>query len=530
MISPTYPEEYLDIDFLAGILFDYNYNSSSESSRCYELDPLDPKNITIEDIKLIPDKIKQKQLVNSIFNASIKWQWRKKNIYMFKRQADVYSMNIQLKLINDIESQTSLKSSENMNSLVTWLLSDLVTTKKTKGILLNIMNLDIGLDLLIDFLDNYPEIYADFKDIPDKKNKIINVTISEHFFKTDLLSEIASSLTWEQLVSIIFQVGHILALSQKTYPGFRKNNLTCDTVLLYSKKPKTNLYSIGKDQIKMLDEGYEVKLSFFSDSYIPKFADNDGLAENKKEIDNTYDLLMFLNDLEKIVTDLNCKQNIKEIIGNIQNNSKNIILSNIIMNPSFFNIQKGGEKSSKTRTIKGVRYLNSDSVFLKSNSRDTGLELPDSLSSLDSVESPNFKASGPSGYNMGMGPMDQMQMGPMGQMPMGPMGQIPMGPMGQMPMGPMGQMQMGSMGMAQMGQMHGLNANQSQPIDINSMAGFGNANGQISNDQLVKLGIMAPMGGLGGLAKTSADLRMGQMGGSSNSTEYIDIAKPNFFF
>jgi hypothetical protein len=25
-------------------------------------------------------------------------------------------------------------------------------------------------------------------------------------------------------------------------------------------------------------------------------------------------------------------------------------------------------------------------------------------------------------------------------------------------------------------------------------------------------------------------LRMGQMGGSSNSTEYIDIAKPNFFF
>jgi len=51
MISPTYPEEYLDIDFLAGILFDYNYNSSSESSRCYELDPLDPKNITIEDIK-----------------------------------------------------------------------------------------------------------------------------------------------------------------------------------------------------------------------------------------------------------------------------------------------------------------------------------------------------------------------------------------------------------------------------------------------------------------------------------------------
>lgn len=511
MISPTYPEEYLDIDFLAGILFDYNYNSSSESSRCYELDPLDPKNITIEDIKLIPDKSKQKQLVNSIFNANIKWQWRKKNIYMFKRQADVYSMNVQLQLVNDMETQSSLTSPENMNSLVTWLLSDLVVTKKTKGILLNIMNLDVGLDLLMDFLDNYPEIYSDFKDIQDKKNKMVNVTVSEHFFKTDLLSEIASGLTWEQLKSIIFQVAHVLALAQQAYPGFRKNNLTCDTVLLYSKKPKLNVYSVGKDQVKMSDEGYEVKLGFFSDSYIPKFAENDGLTGSKKELDPMYDLLMFLNDLEKIVSNSSCKENIRAIIANIQNNSKNIILSNIIMNPSFFNIQKGGEKTSKSRTIKGTRYLsNADSVFLKSNSRDTGADLPDSLSSLDSVESPKYSmGSMPMPMQMPM-QMDQMAMGQMGQMPM-QMDQMAMTSMGQMPMQmPIAPAMQGSFG-APMGQMGSM------------------AQNQISNEQLVKLGIMAPMGGMGGLAKTSADLRMGQMGGATTS-EYIDIAKPNFFF
>jgi hypothetical protein len=104
--------------------------------------------------------------------------------------------------------------------------------------------------------------------------------------------------------------------------------------------------------------------------------------------------------------------------------------------------------------------------------------------------------------------------------------------------------QMGGMG--PMGPIHGLNANQSQPIDFNSMDGFGNINGQISNDQLIKLGIMPPMGGMGGmgkmggmggLAKTSADLKMEQMGGSGKSTEYINIANPhaqidksNFFF
>ncbi len=512
MISPTYPEEYLDIDFLAGILFDYNYNSKSDSSRCYELDNLDYKNITIEDIKLIPDKLKQKQLINSIFNANIKWQWRKKNIYMFKRQADIYSTNIQLQLLTDIDAQSNLKSSENTNSLVTWLLSDLVVTQKTKGILLNIMNLDVGLDLLMDFIDNYPEIYADFKDIQDKKNKIINVTVSEHFFKTDLLSEIASELTWEQIKSIIFQVGHVLALSQQAYPGFRKNNLTCDTVLLYNKKPKTNVYSVGKNQIKMSDEGYEVKLGFFSESYIPKFAENDGLSDNKKELNNTYDLLMFLNDLETMVTDSSCKENIKEIIGNIQNNSKNIILSNIIMNTSFLNIQNGGKKSSNSRVIKGVRYLNSDSMFLKSNSRDTGSELPDSLSSLESENNQAYASTGTSYPMGGIEQMNQMSMGQMGMnMPMG-MNQMGMNQMGMnMPMAPMGQMN-----------------------------GF--ENGQISNDQLVKLGIMPPVGGMsamssmGGLAKTSADLRMssmGQMGGATTSSEYIDIANPqasNFFF
>jgi hypothetical protein len=182
------------------------------------------------------------------------------------------------------------------------------------------------------------------------------------------------------------------------------------------------------------------------------------------------------------------------------------------MNPSFFNIQKGGEKTSKSRTIKGVRYLNSDSVFLKSNSRDTGRELPDSLSSLDSVESPQFK---PSSFSM---PMGMEQMAPMGMnMPGMGMG-MNMPGMG-MNMAPMG------MNMAPMAQMQGLNHSQPVESNFNSMSGLNN---QISNDQLVKLGIMPPMSGYGGLAKTSADLRMGQMGGAS--TEYIDIAKPNFFF
>jgi hypothetical protein len=441
---------------------------------------------------------------------------------------NMYSSDVQIKLISDPETTTSLNSSENINSLVTWLLSDLVVAKKTKGILLNLMSFDVNLDLLIDFLEKYQEISGDFKDILDKKNKLVNVTIMEHFFKLSILSEIANELTWPQIESIIFQVAHVLALVQKTFPGFRKNNLTCDTVILYSKKPKKSVYKLGSEQFTVSNEGYEVKLSSFSESYIPKFAENNDLPEKKKTLDNTWDLLMFLNDLYEIVTSPEIKENIKKIIENIQKNSKNIILSNIIMNPS---IQGGGKNKSNSRTIKGIRYLSNDnSVFLKSESRNIE-DLPDSLSSLDSLSYGGADRYKYSENNMGT---NQMQMG-MNPMPMDQMGmqmnQMPMG-MNQMAM-PMG---MNSMSMAMpMGGVPQIN-----PMAMNQMAqrstyGVETMGANVTNDQLVKLGIMPPASVMGNLPRSAADrMNMGQMGGyADNNEEFIDIngsSKTNFFF
>jgi hypothetical protein len=525
MISPTYPEEYLDIDFLSEVMFDYLYGDKS-TQKCYELDQIDFTDFNINNIKLVLDRLKQKQLVNNIFNAKLTWQWRKNNLYTFKRQMSVYSTNVQIKLVSDYENVNSLKSSENINSLATFFLSDLVVTKKTKGILLNLMNFDIALDLLNDFLDNYQELYVDFKDIPDKKNKLVNITVYEHFFKTDILSEIANNLTWQQLESIIFQVAHTLALIQNEFPGFRKNNLTCDTILLYNKKPKKNLYKLGSKEYTVSDKGYEVKLGFFSDTYIPKYIENDNLSESKKTLDNTWDLLMFLNDLKQIIISKEIKENIKKIIENIEKNGKNIILSNIIMNLS---IQNGGKnKTNKSRTIKGVRYLSNDnSVFLKSKSRNIE-DLPDSLSSLDSISSGgSYKYSETN--KMGQSKMNQMQMNQMqmnqmplemNQMPMG-MNQMPMS-MNQMPMGMNGLSQVNPLAMNQMGQRTTFG---SESIDLNS---------GVTNDQLVKLGIMPPSSAMANLPRSAADrMSMGQMGGSSSIEEFINIngsTKSNFFF
>ena len=68
MISETYPEDYLDIDFLTKTLFDYVY---IDINKCYAIQPLDYNKITISDIKLVLDKPRQKTLINSIFNTKI---------------------------------------------------------------------------------------------------------------------------------------------------------------------------------------------------------------------------------------------------------------------------------------------------------------------------------------------------------------------------------------------------------------------------------------------------------------------------
>ena len=334
MISETYPEDYLDVDFLTKTLFDYVY---IDIEKCYVIEPLDYNKITISDIKLVLDKARQKKLVNNIFNTKIEWLKTSSGTITFKRPMDIYSTGLYLKIINKDDDQLNLKSSVNMNTLMTWLLSDLVITRKTKGILLNIMNVDIDFELLEEFYSNIPQISSDFLDVLNKKDKVINITIFEYFFKRETLSKIIIDLTWIQLKAIIFQVAHTLAVIQEKYKGFRHNFLFTYSLGLYIKKPKINTYKLDSKEIKMSDEGYEVKLTAFSKSYIPKIAENNGIMDANKELNNIIDLVDFLEDAKTQVKD-DIKENISILINNIKKNNKNILLSKIIMNKDFLNI------------------------------------------------------------------------------------------------------------------------------------------------------------------------------------------------
>ena len=507
MISETYPEEYLDIDFLAKILFDFVY--TSESKQCNEITPLDYTKISIFDIKLSLDKARQKKLVNNIFNTKLEWLWRKRSNFLFKRPMNIYSTNVYLKIINKDDDHFDLNSNINMNSLITYLFSDLVISGKTKGILLNMMNVDIEFELLEEFYSNNSEIANDFSEIQNKKDKVINITIFEHFFKMEILSKIILDLTWDQLKSIIFQVAHTLGVIQETFNGYKHNNLFATELFIYIKKPKINTYKLGSKEIEMNDEGFEIKLGSFSKSYIPKIANNNGITEANKELNNISDLLNFLDDIHKRLEDNIKKKKIENIINNIKKNDKNILLSNIIMTNSFLNTQNGGKKS-KERKITGVRYLSNSDIFLKSNNKFD--DLPDSLDSFsdDSVKSKSdrYKFSEELSVksniksNMGMPANMYPNMGmPANMYPNMGMPANSMYP---------------NMGMPA----NGMYPNVAMDMNQMGMPVNGISNQNVTNNDLVKLGIMPPVMG-------STLLKTSQMGGSND--QYINL-KNNFFF
>ena len=508
MINETYPEEYLDINFLSNILFDYVYNPKTE--RCYNIEKINLENINISDIKLQLDTMRQKQIINNILNTDITFLYRNQNKYVYKYNQKIYSINIELQLYlnNDLDN---LKSSENMNSLMTYILSDLVVNKLTKNILLNLMCIDINLNLLDIFLSKNQEL-SELNENSDKKNKIIKITISEHFFKMDNLDLIVNDLSDKQINSIIYQLMFLLSLIQTNYPGFRHNLLKISAIKIYYKNPKITNYNIGNNNIiNMNNEGIEIKLTNFNESLIIGKIDNDDIELDKKEINNTYDILIFLKDLENKITKKNIKNNIKKIINYINNFDKNILFSNIIMNKNF-KIQDGGKKH-KNRTITGYRYLNEhveDVIYREKK------ELPDSLSSesfvddkykfneeLDSekiIKNPikNISMQGMPMYNMPGMNMPGMNMPGMNMSGMNMPGM-------NMPGMNMPGMNIPGMNMPGMN-MPGMNMPMTAPMQ--------NMGKIPSHDQLTQLGVLPPS--MSSLPMTSA-----QAGGNKN--KYIDL-------
>jgi len=368
------------------LIYEYVYNLNSKN--CFSLNKIILGKIGLEDIKIpLPlDNLEEKEYWNKnkfdILNGKFKLISFNEKSYelLFKRYSNQFPINVKVSFYKDSKSINLMENTINNDSLFSYILSQLVLAKKTRHILLPIINLDIK--------------YSDIESliVNDISNSIIktgilnnNITdkcclqLREHFFKTINLEEylLENNCSYKGL---LFQVIHTLATIQKEFNGFRHNNLLLSNILIYLKKDSdivTEYEGFKNDKFYVPNIGFDIKITNFEHSIIPKFY---GTSAKLSEKSNSYyDLYTFLNDLLEGTTKMslleesnknNCNNETKKFLDKIippnirglnQNNfNKNMIIANPVdlLYDNYFNEYKNKPSNNLVKdTIINHLYL-----------------------------------------------------------------------------------------------------------------------------------------------------------------------------
>ena len=351
-----------DIDNLIRMCYDFFYNNN----KVLEYD-IKPTSITelenIDSIKRILNKSNTYTFINTVLNdklifiKSVVTIFGKK--YIFKKINDPISVNITLYIYNDIDDQNNLSSSENLNKVFLKLFSDFLTYQQTKHILIQILNVDVELMEIEDFIkslniEEFKSIYNDSGAI----NKIMSISITEHFFKmVNLIDYLTNKkLNASEYKVLIFQVIHTLAVIQNKYPNFRHNCLIVKNMEGYEKNGTNNTtnYTFNGHQFNVPNIGFVYKMNNFESSLIVNTIKNDDIDENLCEIDRSYDIITFLKSLMNDVelpeeTLIFCKNIIKD----------NTITPAILLNDEYFEEFKNIDNKLKRSINKNKNnYIN----------------------------------------------------------------------------------------------------------------------------------------------------------------------------
>jgi hypothetical protein len=314
-----------NIEERARIIYDYFYNHNIKQYNKY--------NISLQDInKELIKFSNSKYWINNILNNNVIFLKKTNNLLVFKRNDNHLSMNIYLNPI-DIDNIDNLHSQTNMNAVMSYILSELSINQKTKHLLINLFNMELKYEDIKNFLNKFPEIENEeiFKD------RNINLSVTEHFFKMKSLDEVLKeeNFTDEKYQVLFFQILHTLAIIQKEYPGFRHNQLYPNKIYCYFKEKKNN-YSFENIIFDVPDIGFDIKLYHFDKANIYSKWENNDLIESEKIINKSYDWLTFINCLEKKNFPPKTKIFIEEM-KKINKNKESITPINLILTHNYFN-------------------------------------------------------------------------------------------------------------------------------------------------------------------------------------------------
>ena len=284
-------------------------------------------------------------------------------IYL-KKYSNQFPITIKISFYNINDNINDLfNSSINNDSLFSYILSELVLYKKTKHLILPLINIDIKISDIEKIIsdDTY---YSKIKNLI-KNNNIHDVCclqLREHFFKSISLHDYLEK-NHCAYKGILFQVIHTLIVLQNEFIGFKHNNLILKNIFLYMKKSEntyTEYEGFKDDKFYLPNYGFDIKITNFEKSVIPKYYKIDNT-----ELNQYYDLYTFLNDLELFKTINDCDKETSKFFDKylpleIRDNYNNTELFkpiNLLYDKYFDNLKIKPTNSNSSSLISNHQYL-----------------------------------------------------------------------------------------------------------------------------------------------------------------------------
>ena len=305
-----------DLDDKILLLYDYVYNINS--TNCFNIDKINLGKISMNDIKILlidnnnnnKDEIEFYNKNNKdIFKNKFKLLNNYDIDFIFKRYSDNFTTLVKIKFYKNYDEINSFESKINNDSLFSYILSELILTKKTKHILLPIINIDISCNNIKKFINN-EIINQKIKDLINT-NQILNICclqIRESYFQMEVLDTYLNTCNNINYKSLIFQLLHTLAIIQREYEGFRHNNLILKNIYIYKLKESTDYYEyegFNNDKFYINNIDFDIKITNFDYSIIPKYYGLFNYKNNIDKINAYYDIYIFLNDLLTFINNNN---------------------------------------------------------------------------------------------------------------------------------------------------------------------------------------------------------------------------------
>ena len=360
-----------NLDDKINLLYDYIYNQNTKS--CFTLEKIVLGKIGLDDIKLsIPEtdneedveyyEINKKDILNGQFKI-LSFDEINNQIYL-KKYSDQFPITVKISFYNIKDGINDLFNSYiNNDSLFSYILSELVLYKKTKHLILPLINIDIKISEIEKIISD--DTYF------DKIKKLINnnnihdvccLQLKEHFFKSTSLNDYLEKNQCAYK-GILFQIIHTLIVLQNEFVGFRHNNLILKNIFIYLKKNEntyTEYEGFKDDKFYLPNFGFDIKITNFEKSVIPKYYKIDNT-----ELNQYYDLYTFLNDLISFKTINDCdKETLKFFdkylpleIRNNYNNTELFKPINLLYDKYFDDFKIKPSNTSGSSLINNHQYL-----------------------------------------------------------------------------------------------------------------------------------------------------------------------------